>query len=276
MKKWTHDELAIDLANSLRTPDRMVWTDIQLGPAHSPRPDVFTLMKSFTRPLPTAYEVKVSRSDFLADVTAGKWTKYQRYAHTVTFACVAGLIQKADVPEQCGLIWRHENAWRYAKRPTVNPVALPQDAWLKLLIDGVEREGPRYRAKNFSIDNGFSKRYGSEAARWVSDAAAVKDRVQYAEDSIRDMKERAQKDAEKIKADARRDGGEQWRLLLEILELPADANVWTVRGKISELRRIKDGMFVDGGDLSRIYGDLSRCYRALGNLIESQKKEAVA
>lgn len=265
--KWAHDSLAVDLANSLSGEGRMVWTDIQLGPVHSPRPDVYTILKSFTRPCPAAFEVKVSRSDFLADVTAGKWTKYQRYAYTITFACVAGLIQKADVPEQCGLIWRHENAWRYAKRPTVNPIAIPQDAWVKLLIDGVEREGPKARAKQFNIDNGFSKRYGSEAARWVSDAASVKERVQYAEEDIRTRREIAQKEATKIRESARRDGGEYWKMLLQALKLPEDADVWTARRAVADIERKTEGAIVDRSSLARVRDDVARVHRVLENLL---------
>lgn len=44
----THDELAADLAAKLRTDRRMVWTDIQLGPSGSPRPDVYAIFKSFS------------------------------------------------------------------------------------------------------------------------------------------------------------------------------------------------------------------------------------
>ena len=55
-----HDELAFNLAMSLRSEKRMVWTDMQLGPSGSARPDVYTLMKSYTQPNPTTYEVKIS------------------------------------------------------------------------------------------------------------------------------------------------------------------------------------------------------------------------
>ena len=40
----------------------------------------------------------------------------------------------------------------------------------RLLIDGVERQGPFYRARNWLGNNAFAKRYGAEAARWCSDA----------------------------------------------------------------------------------------------------------
>lgn len=270
MKQWTHDTLATDLAAYLRGPDRMVWTDIQLGSAGSPRPDVYTILKSFIKPCPSAFEVKVSRSDFLADVTAGKWTKYLQYAYSVTFACEVGLLFKDDVPQQCGLIVRHENAWRYAKRPLINPVEIPRSAWMKLLIDGVHREGPLVRARSFNIDNGFAKRYGSEAARWVSDAASIKERVGYAEERSKLTLERAQKEANEIRERARRDGGERWNNLLAALGLPADAEDWTVRQAIERVRHQANGSTVDVEILRRVQQAAASVARQLDELARRQ------
>ena len=75
-----HDELADDLAAHLRADRRMVWTNIQLGPSGSPRPDVYAFFKSYVDPRPMAYECKVSLSDFRADVTAGKWQSYRKFS----------------------------------------------------------------------------------------------------------------------------------------------------------------------------------------------------
>ena len=163
---WEHDALMHDLAGSMLAPDRMVWRDLQLGPHGSPRPDVLTIMKSFANPQITAYECKISVADFRSDATSGKWQKYLQYAGAVIFAAPAGLISKDDVPAHCGLIQRHETSWRLAKKPVRNPVELPQEAALKLLIDGVSREGAVHKFRQWTHDDGFSKRYGQEAARW--------------------------------------------------------------------------------------------------------------
>jgi len=50
--QWLHDDLQADLAAWLKDKSRMVWQDVQLGPAGSMRPDVYTLRKSFVRPWP--------------------------------------------------------------------------------------------------------------------------------------------------------------------------------------------------------------------------------
>lgn len=142
MMNWTHDELAEDLATHLRgNTDRMVWTDMQLGPMHSSRPDVYSIPKTYSRFQPIAYECKVSMSDFRADVTKGKYTDYLAYASGVVFACPAGLLKKEDIPAGAGLMVRGPEGWRSLKKPALTKCeSLPRDAWMKLLIDGSRRD----------------------------------------------------------------------------------------------------------------------------------------
>ncbi|WP_186085969.1 hypothetical protein [Burkholderia gladioli] len=146
---WTHNALAEDLAAHLRgASDRLVWTDMQLGPAGSPRPDVYSVPCSFARFQPVAYECKISVADFRRDVTAGKWTSYLRFAAGVIFAAPAGLLKKDDIPAGCGLIVRGPDGWRTLKGPTLkNMENLPRDAWVKLIIDGLPREIERQKCQ---------------------------------------------------------------------------------------------------------------------------------
>lgn len=139
---WTHDGLADDLAAHLRgNTDRMVWTDMQLGPSGSSRPDVYALPKTYSRFQPIAYECKVSMSDFRSDVTKGKYTDYLAFASGVVFACPAGLLKKEDIPNGAGLMVRGPDGWRSLKKPAlVKCESLPRDAWMKLLIDGSRRD----------------------------------------------------------------------------------------------------------------------------------------
>jgi len=83
-------------------------TEVKTGPTLTAskgelrRIDALVIKQSWARPLFTAYEVKVSRSDFLND---DKWTEYLPYCHRFYFACPAGLIQRDEVPDPAGLAW---------------------------------------------------------------------------------------------------------------------------------------------------------------------------
>lgn len=92
----SHDELALDLAahlSSYSTP-MVVWTDMQLGPSGSARPDVYTIEKTYTALRARAFEIKISRSDFLSDVTSGKYLKYGEFAELVEMAGRIGVQRK--------------------------------------------------------------------------------------------------------------------------------------------------------------------------------------
>jgi hypothetical protein len=180
--EWKHDDLLHDLAAHLRAPDRMVWTDMQLGPSGSPRPDVFLLHKSYSRPRPTAFEIKVSRSDLRCDTTAGKWQSYLKYAGSVTFAVPDGLCTVADIPNGCGLIVRKKEVWRYVRKPTINPVIIPDDAWMKLLIDGVGRvsQSPTPQPRQLKLwqeADAIRKRFGQAVADAARDLTQAQNRI---------------------------------------------------------------------------------------------------
>jgi hypothetical protein len=243
-QEWGHDPLAEDLARHLAGPRRMIWCNMQLGPAGSPRPDVYCLDKSFVRPSPTAYEVKISISDFRADVTAGKWQAYLDYAGAVFFAAPAGLLSVKEIPPMCGLIVRHEVAWRLAKKATPVPRIIAQDALIKLLIDGIEREGPRQRAKHWHDHDHtreFGAKFGSTAARWVADAASVQQDLERAQERQRSILERADKDAAALRERAMLSMPLEWHALLKVLELPAGSDEWAVHRAIADLKRQQRG-----------------------------------
>ena len=244
MTTWQHDELAEDLAGHLTGPRRMIWRDLQLGPSGSPRPDVYTIEKSFVRPAPTAYEVKISVSDFRADVTAAKWHSYLDYAYSVVFAVPVGLVRPCDVPPQCGLLVRGDVVWRLAKRSTPVPQLIDQAALLKLLIDGVEREGPTWRAKHWretDYTREFSRKFGHTAARWVADAASVQRAFEDAEAQRAKILNRAEDQAKGILKHALSEMPEKWAELLAVLGLAADASRWDVEREIRGLKTARDG-----------------------------------
>jgi len=181
-KVWGHDELLADLAGYLAGADRMIWTDMQLGPSGSPRPDVYVLHRSYSHPKPLAFEIKVSKSDLRSDTTSGKWQSYLKYAGGVVFAVPDGLCTPADIPPSCGLIVRKAEVWRFARKPTIQPVSLSMDAVMKLVMDGVNRVyrgraiEPR-RANQFRHAEEVRRRYGDDVACAVKDLVAARARI---------------------------------------------------------------------------------------------------
>lgn len=284
---WKHDDLAADLAAHLRCKDRMVWLDMQLGPSGSPRPDVYTIQKSYSRPLPTAYECKISRSDLRSDTTSGKWQSYLKYAGSVTFAVPDGLATPADIPPQCGLIVRKKETWRLARKATIQPVALQMDAVMKLLIDGVSRvtasREPRSRsAELWTTNESVRKKFGEEVARCAADLVSAQQRRDSARAEANSEwdRMRAQVALERKRLiSAAKSELETWgRLRADVLgwlDLPDNASTWAVEQAI---RKMKADCEADAR-VQRAEGEVNRARQAVQqalNALPAPKLHTVA
>lgn len=249
---WKHDELAADLAGHLSGPELMVWTDMQLGPSGSPRPDVYTIRRSYSKPHPMAYEVKISRSDLRSDTTSGKWQTYLKYAGGVVFAVPDGLCTVADIPESCGLLVRKAEVWRYARRPTLQRVTLPMDACMKLLIDGVSRTykgapiTPR-RVELWRDNEAVRKKFGEAVAQAARDLAGVQESVIREKENARERWEQVEKEVRNraafLKAQLEKDRPEWEALrteLLDWLEMTDPTSTFAVRRRIVAMRAACD------------------------------------
>lgn len=224
-KQWKHDELQHDLACHLRANSvRMVWEDMQLGPSGSDRPDIFMFEKSYAQFKPIIYEIKVSVSDFRSDITSGKWQKYIKYASAVIFAVPDGMVTKNDIPDGCGLIVRKENVWRNTKKPTLQVIdTLPHKAWMKLLIDGVDRchSERRERSIKYRIDSELvCKKFGKEMAELLSDAQhaeyILKSRKSQIEELEKSFDERLEKSKKRFDDSIRCHEGSASQILSEL------------------------------------------------------------
>ncbi|TLP68219.1 MmcB family DNA repair protein [Pseudomonas nitroreducens] len=255
-KKWQHDELAHDLAQSLRVnPEHIVWENMQMGPSGSIRPDVYLLKKRYSTFAPVTYEVKVSVSDFRSDITSGKWQGYLGFSSAVIFAVPAGLISKDDVPAGCGLIVRHDEVWRMVKKPTMQHIeTLSREAWLKLVIDGIDRavaqrDEPRVRhaPHAWGVQQVIRKKVGGEIAELVSIAMKAREGVQQAieraEEQRREITEGTHRELkwarERIESESERLSGEL-RDLAKALGLAEDVSVRSLTSALeSAVRRLQ-------------------------------------
>ena len=250
---FSHNSLADDLADFLRTTrERIVWTDMQLGPVGSPRPDIYSIPKSFVRFAPLVYEVKVSVADFRSDVTSAKWQKYLAFASGVFFAVPAGMVSKADVPEGCGLIVRGPDGWRTQKAPTLRVTeTLTRNQWQKLVIDGIDREVSRQMAARrgsvnhtFSAEKAVRKRYGESLGKALSDLNAAESSLRYRQSIAEQEKLRIEK--------ARAAESENHRRQMDL----AMREVNAARGELCAALGLPEGSSI---------GVISRCAKALAD-----------
>lgn len=271
--KWSHNQLADDLASHLaQNSDRIIWTDMQLGPSGSPRPDVYTIPKSYSNFRPIAYECKVSVSDFRSDITKGKWQSYLKYASGVIFAVPKGLIGKDDIPKGCGLIVRSENGWRVVKGPTLLPVAndLPKDFWIKLVIDGVNRSKQQYRVQlsaEHRARKAVSQKYGDELGMVLARRDQAQSNLESRTREIQrqlgeiDVIRHAARQREMIESE-KQELEKLHHELCSLLGLPAGSNIWAIRAALSTQKQVlsKDGQ-------------VEKCQLVMRNALQSLEKQ---
>ncbi len=246
---WKHDDLAADLATYLRgnDRDRLVWCDMQLGPAGSPRPDVYVIGKSYSKFTPFAYECKISRSDFFADANVGKWQKYYAFASAVVFAVPDGLVKSTELPEGAGLIVRKEAVWRVAKAPRVNVLDnLPRTAWMKLVMDGLHRveRGQRAAQSEYYLrERAFKAALGEEIAKLAADRDTMKWRI---ENEISEQKKRLAQIAERNRLERERASekediaSREYERLCDLLGLPRATQTWQISSAIERAVKALD------------------------------------
>lgn len=179
VSKATGKQLAQDLAQHFRLGRERQLTFVECELPDGGRGDLVTINPVRSKLAVHVYEVKVSRSDFWADVNAGKCLRYHEHAHRVYFATPQGLVKKDEVPSGFGLIVRGEKGWRVVKPATLNSPK-PLDArWMVTLIDrAFWKDLPSLRRL---ADRVVVKENGEIAPRAYNYGRAVADKLYRAE-----------------------------------------------------------------------------------------------
>ncbi len=122
----THDEHAAHLAKILSTSGLpvdgisrgMSLTCFENFGLRNCRPDVLAIRPTYNlnELRVWTFEVKISRSDFLSDIGAGKWEKYKDFSHFIVFATPWDLITPEEVPAGCKLLQFHPGEQRWIFR----------------------------------------------------------------------------------------------------------------------------------------------------------------
>jgi hypothetical protein len=105
--------------------------------------DGLAIAKSWTKPMFTGYEIKVSRSDFLRDA---KWHLYAEYCHRLVLACPKGMIQANELPDFAGLVWYNPDTKTLTtkKRPVTRYIDINQNMLYYIIMSKLEPDRHPY------------------------------------------------------------------------------------------------------------------------------------
>lgn len=128
-RRRPHHTLSGRVSQWLRDEGRVTWENIEFVIDVSTdgqtcrqvaRPDVFSILTTLDskRIRPLVHEIKVSRSDFLADLSKPeKRRAYQSIAHAFYYVAPIGIISAQDCPPECGLVVENGDTFEVIKRP---------------------------------------------------------------------------------------------------------------------------------------------------------------
>lgn len=149
----------ITRALSKRNKKDIFLTEVKTGATWAgthQRLDAVAIKPSWTQPCITIYEVKVSRSDFMADE---KYIGYLPLCHRFYFACPSGLIKAEELREDIGLIYykAETGGLRTVKKALFRPLENLPTGLLYYLV--LSRLGDHERHPFFSSTREFCERY---------------------------------------------------------------------------------------------------------------------
>lgn len=146
-----HHDLGATLATWLSRNGRACWTNIELKVRNAEslqlvRPDVFSINATLdpARIDAAVHEVKVSRSDFLADIAKpSKRAGYAAISEKFYYVAPEGLLRPEEMPEDAGLLVARGDDFVVAKRPKKRRVVLAPEVMLAMALK------PRHAAPEF-------------------------------------------------------------------------------------------------------------------------------
>ncbi len=107
--------------------------------------DAVAIRRSWANPCITAYEIKSSRSDFLADE---KWRGYMQYCNEFAFVCPKGMIAQAELPDDVGLVYYNsekDSLWT-CRRGKYREIEPPVDMFRYLIMRWDNQKHPFFNS----------------------------------------------------------------------------------------------------------------------------------
>lgn len=95
--------------------------------------DAWAMRRSWTQPTTTAYEIKVTRADFMRDE---KWRQYLGLCNEFYFVAPPGVIELAELPADVGLLVTSKNAARLFRKRLAprRDVEIPESLWRYIIM----------------------------------------------------------------------------------------------------------------------------------------------
>ena len=144
--------------------------------------DFWAMKRSWASPAIFAYEIKVSRSDFIRD---DKWLQYMDYCNLFYFAAPQGIIEPGELPDNVGLVVASVNCKKLflKKKAAFRDVVIPESLWryllmwrTKIVVEREERETPKEFFKEWMKEKDANKLFGWQVSRAL--ATTIKERIE--------------------------------------------------------------------------------------------------
>ena len=140
-----HEALVGRVVREMQRAGRLAWRGLRLrapppdgeGPRLWPTamPDVFSIRHTTREDLvePIVHEIKVRRADLLADLRQeAKRQAYLGLASQCWYVLKAGIGSADDVPDCCGVLMAHDDAFELARPAPRRAMRLPLATWMVL------------------------------------------------------------------------------------------------------------------------------------------------
>ncbi len=225
-------------------------TGATITASRCPRLDVWVMAKSWANPLAIGYEIKVSRNDFLHDT---KWQSYLPFCNELYFVCPQNIIQKDEVPENCGLMWVSKSGTMLftKKKAAYRDVEIPPEIYKYILMS---------RAKIVQECMETREQYWRQ---WLADAKLTHDLGYRVSHKLRKLIDER---IEKVEAENKRLIGEQERL--------ADIKEFCIRYNVSLWHYRQDlEKFMENGIIKDVLKKLEDTKNYLDNKIKAIDNE---
>lgn len=238
---------ASDVAEAIsncHTKDVVV-TECKDGPTWSTdhcRVDVWTMKRSWSRPMISGYEIKITRQDFLNDT---KWHNYLPLCNQFYFACPKNLLTADEMPAEAGLVYCVGSTIRQVKKAAWRDIQIPESLCRYLLMCRTRIVPPNhYEEPNKSSKLDYWR-------DWVNQKEERKELGYAVAHQVKDFVNKVK--SENIRLRAENERFSEVRSLMEKLNIPIHGYSWGLEDRIKAAKQVFPQEFCDRiSDLSNM------------------------